>query len=256
MNSYPRASAVHAGDRATRGDRALVIIPAYNEAESLPLVLVGLKASDVDLDILVVDDGSTDETAAIARAAGAVVLRLPFNTGIGGALRAGFRYAVERGYERAVQFDADGQHDPGAVTQLLAALDEADLVVGSRFSKEAAYTVGATRAQAMLVLRVLIRILTGRRFSDPSSGFRAFSRPVLVHFSKKYSSEYMESVEALVSAVYAGYRVKELPVRMFPREKGQPSTVRLRLAYHYIRVVVTILTHAHRRPRATVAVRS
>ena len=227
--------------------RDLVIIPAFNEATTLPTVLDALRSQVPGCDVVVVDDGSTDQTYAVARAAGVTVLRLPFNLGIGGALRAGFRYAVAEGYDRAVQLDADGQHDPSLIPTLLAALDGADFVVGSRFGGEAAYDVGHTRRSAMRVLELAIRVLSGRTFTDTSSGFRAFNRPVLEYFARSYPSEYMESVEALLAATYEGFRIVEVPVEMHQRAGGQPSTHRFRLAYHYVRVMVTLLTRASRK---------
>jgi glycosyltransferase involved in cell wall biosynthesis len=231
--------------------RTLVIIPAYNEEAALPGVLADLAARAPGLDVLVVDDGSTDRTAAVARAAGAVVARLPFNLGIGGALRAGFRYAVRRGYDRAVQFDADGQHDAGEIPRLLAALDDgADLVIGSRFAdKSVPYDVGRTRRLAMRVLHLGVRALSGRRFTDTSSGFRAFSRPMLERFAASYPVDYMDSVEALLLALAAGMRVEEVPVRMRVRVAGAPSNRSFKLVYHYLRLLVVMATSAGRRSR-------
>ena len=227
-----------------------IVIPAYNEEANLPDVLERLRAVRPDLDVVVVDDGSTDGTAAIARAHGVVVLSLPFNLGIGGALRTGFRYAVRQDYDRAAQLDADGQHEPEALETLFAGLDRANLVIGSRFKGEGGYEVGATRRRAMRSLQALIRVLTRRRFTDTSSGFRAFDRPMLEHFAASYPTEYMESVEALLSAVYAGFVVEEVAVPMHQRAGGAASQADLKLAYHYIRVVVTLLTHAGRSPAA------
>jgi glycosyltransferase involved in cell wall biosynthesis len=229
--------------------RALVIIPALNEAATLPTVLDRLQREVPWADVVVVDDGSSDETADVARVGGATVLRLPFNLGIGGALRTGFRYAVDHGYDRAVQVDADGQHDPGAIEKLFAALDDADLVIGSRFGGADDYEVGRTRRGAMRLLQFTLRLLSGRTFTDTSSGFRAFSRPLLEYFAKSYPSEYMESVEALIGAYYAGFRIAEVPTEMHQRAGGAPSTLRVKLVYHYVRVIVTILIKAGRRPQ-------
>ena len=230
--------------------RTRVIIPAYNEAASLPRVLADLATRRPDLDVVVIDDGSRDATTQVARDAGVTVLPLPFNLGIGGALRTGFRYAVDHGYDRAVQFDGDGQHDVEALPAVLGGLDRADLVIGSRFAAgSGTYDVGSTRGSAMRVLQWLIRLLTGRRFSDTSSGLRAFSRPMLVHFSRSYPTEYMESVEALLSALYGGFEVVEVPVTMHQREAGEASQANLKLAYHYVRVIVNLLAHVGRRPQ-------
>lgn len=231
----------------------LVIIPAYNEAATLPAVLEDLRVQGAGLgealDVVVVDDGSVDGTAQVARAGGAVVLRLPFNLGIGGALRTGFRYAVQQGYQRAVQLDADGQHDAAELASLLAGLHNADLVIGSRFAtNDASYEVSRVRRAAMHGLRRLVRALTGQDFTDTSSGFRAFNRPMLEYFAGHYPSEYMESVEALVDASSAGFRIVEVPISMHQRAGGAPSNQRLKLVYSYVRVLVSVVTHASRRP--------
>jgi glycosyltransferase involved in cell wall biosynthesis len=233
------------------GTPTLVIIPAFNEEDALPAVLGELRARS-DLDVVVVDDGSTDETASIAASLGATVLSLPFNLGIGGALRTGFLYAVRNGYQRAVQFDGDGQHDPDEIDTLLGALEEgADMAVGSRFTDAStSYSVGRVRARAMGVLRFTIKTLSGQQFSDTSSGFRAFNREVLEFFSHTYPSEYMESVEALLLACTEGFQVTEVPVKMRDREGGQPSNRRWRLVYHYLRLLIVLIASAPRRRRA------
>jgi glycosyltransferase involved in cell wall biosynthesis len=228
----------------TRNERTLVVIPAYNEEESLPGVLKDLAEQTPDYDVVVVSDGSTDGTADVARAAGVHLLVLPYNLGIGGALRTGFAFAVRGGYARAVQFDADGQHDPLAVQTLLDGIDRgADMVIGSRFAEGGAvtYDVSGTRRLAMKVLRWLVGMLVGQRFTDTSSGFRAFSRPMLEYFAASYPVEYMDSVEALVQACNAGYQVEEVPVNMRGRVGGAPSTRRIRLVYYYVRLLVVLV---------------
>jgi glycosyltransferase involved in cell wall biosynthesis len=223
----------------------LLIIPAYNEAASLPRVLPELAAMLPRLDVLVVSDGSTDETADVARAAGAAVVELPFNLGIGGALRTGFRYAVEEGYRTAVQFDADGQHDPTTVQRLIDTLaDGADLVIGSRFMEGGTptYHISRLRRLAMRALEWIVRRLVGRRFTDTSSGLRGFSAPMLAYFAEHYPVEYMDSVEALVMATNAGFDVREVPAGMLGRIGGAPSTRGWRLAYYYVRLLVVLLT--------------
>jgi glycosyltransferase involved in cell wall biosynthesis len=232
------------GRRVTTNPRPLVIIPAYNEEESLPAVLKQLAEQTPEYDVLVVSDGSTDRTAEVASEAGVHVATLPFNLGIGGALRTGFAFAVRRGYERAVQFDADGQHDPLAVQALLDGLDRgADMVIGSRFAEGGAvtYEVSNIRRRAMRVLQWLVKVLVRHRFTDTSSGFRAFSRPMLEYFAQTYPVEYMDSVEALVQACNAGFRVEEVGVNMRGRTGGAPSTRRLRLVYYYVRLVIVLL---------------
>ena len=230
--------------------RTLVIIPAFNEEEALPATLAELRSHHPSLDVLVVSDGSTDRTAEVARSGGATVVELPFNLGIGGALRTGFLYAVREAYDAAVQFDADGQHDPAHIKSLTDALEGGvDMVIGSRFAATSAhYDVGGTRRGAMRVLQVMVRLLAGRRFSDTSSGFRGFNRDVLEFFARNYPSEYMESVESLVLATFEGFDVVEVPVDMRQRTAGTPSSRRLKLAYHYLRLLLVLGSAAsHRR---------
>src|SRR6266511_538238 len=234
--------------------RTLVIIPAYNEDHSLPGVLKELHEQTPELDVLVVSDGSTDRTAEVARAAGVIGVELPYNLGIGGALRTGFTYAVRNGYDRAVQFDADGQHDPLQVKPLLDGLDAGnDMMIGSRFAAGGAvtYSVGRTRRMAMRFLQALARFLVRQPFTDTSSGFRAFSRPVLEFFAATYPVEYMDSVEALVLACNAGFRVGEVGVNMRGRTGGAPSTRRVKLVYYYFRLVIFLLTSATRQRSRT-----
>jgi glycosyltransferase involved in cell wall biosynthesis len=234
--------------------RTLVVIPAYNEEQSLPAVLKELAEETPEYDVLVVSDGSKDRTADIARAGGAHVAELPFNLGIGGALRTGFAYAVRQGYDQAVQFDADGQHDPMAVAAILGPLaDGADMVIGSRFAEGGAvtYEVSGIRRRAMKLLQRLVHRLVGQEFSDTSSGFRSFSRPMLEFFAVTYPDEYMDSVEALVLACNAGFHVREVPVNMRGRTGGAPSNRRLRLVYYYVRLlVVLVVSTTTRKERA------
>jgi glycosyltransferase involved in cell wall biosynthesis len=234
--------------------RTLIIIPAYNEEQSLPAVLKELAEQTPEYDVLVVSDGSVDRTAELARAAGAHVAELPFNLGIGGALRTGFTYAVRSDYDQAVQFDADGQHDPLAVAKLLAPLAAgADMVIGSRFAEGGAvtYEVSGVRRRAMKLLQRLVRRLVGQEFTDTSSGFRAFSRSMLEFFAVTYPVEYMDSVEALVLACNAGFKVDEIAVNMRGRTGGAPSNRRLRLVYYYVRLlVVLVVSTTSRREQA------
>lgn len=224
--------------------RTLVIIPALNEEAALPSVVRAVLTYVPDCDLLVIDDGSTDDTARVAREAGARVVSLPFNMGVGTALRTGFRYAARHGYDRVVQTDADGQHDPAQITSLLAALDDgADLVVGSRFkSRDGHYAVARARGAAMSMLRVAMRIFIGQPIADTTSGFRGFSRSLVEQFSHTYPREFLsDTVEVLLMAGYAGHRIVEVPVTMKHRELGEPSHRSLRLAYHYIRVMVVMV---------------
>lgn len=226
--------------------RTIVVVPAYNEAECLPTVLDELAAVVPQLDIVVVDDGSADATSGVARAKGVPCIRLPFNLGIGGALRAGYRYAHEGGWDRAIQFDGDGQHRADQIPHLLDRLDQGtELAIGNRFAG-GEYTVGRSRRIAMSVLRVGVSLLCRRRFTDTTSGFRGVSQPLLGVFATEYPVEYMDSVETLVAACRAGYTVEEVPVSMKPRQAGIPSTGRIRLVYHYARLLVVLAGSSRR----------
>jgi glycosyltransferase involved in cell wall biosynthesis len=232
--------------------RILIIMPALNEEESLPATLKELREVVDDPDILVIDDGSTDATAEVASRAGAVSAQLPFTLGVGGAVRVGLHYAQRNGYDRAVVIDADGQHDPAGITALLEALDHgADMAVGSRFAAGTDdYPVGRIRRQAMRFLGAIVRALTGQRFSDVTSGFRAFDRPVIELLAREYPVEYLaDTVEALLIVRYAGFRVDEVPVSMRPRAAGEPSTRRVKLLINYLRLLIGILGSASRRAR-------
>jgi glycosyltransferase involved in cell wall biosynthesis len=231
-----------------------VVIPAYNEEAAVVGTLDELGAQRPDLDVLVVSDGSVDKTAALARAAGAAVVELPFNLGIGGALQTGFRYAIRHGYERAVQFDADGQHDPREIAVLEAALDDgAEMVVGSRFADGTVeYRVGPVRRIAMHLLRFAVNAMSGQRFSDTSSGFRAFNARVLASFAQSYPVEFLDSTEALLVACQEGFRVVEVPTRIRARAAGQPSNRNVRLVYHYLRLLVVMLSQVTSRRRRRV----
>jgi len=228
----------------------LVVVPAFNEADSLPATLAELSARDPSLAAVVVDDGSTDATAEVARRAGVEVLSLPFNLGVGGAVRLGLRYAVERGYQRAVVVDADGQHPPASIGLLLAALDHgADMAVGSRFADPAnPFPVGWFRQRAMGLLNRIVRWRTGLELTDTTSGFRAFDRAVIELLARDYPVEYLaDTVEVLIMVSEAGYVVVEVATPMRPRSGGRPSTRRLRLVVNYLRLLIGILASATRR---------
>ena len=224
--------------------RTLVIIPALNEEAAIATVISDLRERQPNCDVLVIDDGSTDRTAATARDHGAKVVSLPFNMGVGTALRTGFRYAARHGYDRVVQTDADGQHPSEGIASLLRALDDgADIAIGSRFAaRDGHYEVERSRGMAMGLLRVMLRMILGRWVTDSTSGFRAFNRRSIEQFARSYPREFLsDTVEALVMASYSGFRIDEVAVTMRHRVAGEPSHRSLRLAFHYVRVLVVML---------------
>ena len=224
-----------------------MIIPALNEEAALPSTLAELAALDVTLDALVVDDGSRDRTPIVAAAGGAYVVSLPFNLGVGGAVRTGLRFARDRGYDRALIVDADGQHDPRAISDLLAALDSgADVAVGSRFAPGArSYPVSRVRRSAMRLLARIVQLLTGQRFTDVTSGFRAFGRRAIEPLARDYPTEYLaDTVEVLLLCCAEGLRVTEVPIAMRVRAAGLPSNRNLRLVVSFLRVFVGLMGSA------------
>lgn len=226
-------------------------MPALNEAATIEHVIRSIR-EDLGADVLVVDDGSSDETASIATSAGAMVVSHPFNLGVGAAIRSGLRVAASRGYDAAIQIDADGQHDPAAARGLLAPVlaDEADVVVGSRFGVGSeTYRVGAARRAAMRLLSRLVSRHVGVALTDTTSGFRAFSRRAVAAFARAYPTAYLsDTVEALLLGADAGLRVAEVPVSMRPRMGGVPSAGGAVSALHLLRVFLVILLHDVRRP--------
>ncbi|MEU6025060.1 glycosyltransferase family 2 protein [Micromonospora sp. NPDC048871] len=206
------------------GKRLLVIIPALNEAGSIADVVREIRGELPGVDVLVVDDGSADRTAAVAMAAGARVARLPYNLGVGGAMRLGYRYAHDHGYDVAVQIDADGQHDPRYVPKLVDLLDDYDLVIGARFAGEGDYFVRGPRRWAMGMLSLVLSGLAGTTLTDTTSGFRAANRRMIEMFARWYPAEYLgDTVETLVHAARRGYRIQQVPVAMRRRMAGTPS---------------------------------
>ncbi|MPZ83031.1 MAG: glycosyltransferase [Actinophytocola sp.] len=205
--------------------RPLIVVPAWNEEQAVGDTVREIRAATPDLPVLVVSDGSTDRTAPVARAAGALVLELPFNLGVGGAMRAGFRYAVRHGHDAAIQVDADGQHDPTEVPALIAKLADADIVIGARFSDDTDdYKVKGPRKWAMVVLSKVLSRIAKTRLTDATSGFKATGGRALPMFAEHYPAEYLgDSVESLVIALRAGCVVAQVPARMRPRRGGTPS---------------------------------
>jgi glycosyltransferase involved in cell wall biosynthesis len=226
----------------TDGKRVLVIIPAFNEALAIADVVAEIRGELSDVDVLVVDDGSSDATAEIAAAAGATVLRLPFNLGVGGAMRTGYRYARDHGYDAAVQVDADGQHDPRYVPKLLDALADADMVIGARFAGVGDYRVRGPRRWAMTMLSVVISRLARTRLTDTTSGFKACDRALIELFARWYPAEYLgDTVETLVRAARLKYRITQVPVAMRVRIAGTPSHSPVKAAMYLFRAFVVLL---------------
>ncbi|HUF01371.1 MAG TPA: glycosyltransferase family 2 protein [Gaiellaceae bacterium] len=238
--------------------RLVAVVPAYNEAGAIGGVVDEIRASGPAPDVVVIDDASSDDTAAIAEAHGASVLRLPFNVGIGGAVQAGLRYALEEGYEAAVRLDGDGQHDAGELSKLLAPLErgEADFVIGSRFvDGTGSYRPPPARRLGIHVFAGLVSILGGQRVTDTTSGFAALDRKAIALFAAEYPHDYPE-VEATLVALRSGLRLVQVQVDMRERETGTSSITLVRSVYYIVKVTLALLVASLRRyPRLEGATR-
>ncbi|MCK3770196.1 glycosyltransferase family 2 protein [Microbacterium aerolatum] len=227
----------------------LVVIPALNEEDSVGGVVRAVSAALPTARCLVVDDGSADSTSAVARAAGASVLTLPYNLGVGGAMRAGFRYARQNGFAVVVQVDADGQHDPSAIPEMIRGLDEADLVIGARFAGVGEYGVRGPRRWAMRVLAGVLSRVAGTPLTDVTSGFKAAGPRAVSLFAANFPAEYLgDTIEALVIGARAGLRVRQRPVAMRQRQTGEPSHRPWKAAVYLMRACAAFLL-AMMRPR-------
>ncbi|MEX8057855.1 MULTISPECIES: glycosyltransferase family 2 protein [Microbacterium] len=237
-------------------DRILVIVPAWNEAANVGSTIAEIRAADPAYDVVVVDDGSVDGTGDVAAAAGARVLTLPFNLGVGGAMKTGFTYAQREGYHRAIQVDADGQHNPADVARVLAGLADADISIGARFAEVGDYTVRGPRRWAMVVLASVVSRVAGVRLTDVTSGFRAANRRAIDQYVRYYPAEYLgDTLDSLVEAVHAGLTVTQVPVAMRPRVHGKPSQNPLGASVYLLRSVFALALAVlrgtlRRRPRA------
>jgi glycosyltransferase involved in cell wall biosynthesis len=251
--------------------RRIAIVPAFNEEESVPAVIEEIRAFDRDFAVVVVDDGSTDGTAAAATGLGAHVVRLPFNLGIGGAVQTGFRYAFEHGFELAVRVDGDGQHDPAQLGLLLGPIlaDEADIVVGSRFapvdaegghgvrpggagvagdasSPEGGYRSSRSRRIGISILAKTLSMIVHRRVTDPTSGFQALNRKAIALFAADYPHDYPE-VEAALMVHKHELRMTEVPVQMRERAAGQSSIGALASVYYMVKVMLALFVGLFRK---------
>lgn len=229
----------------------LVIVPAYNEEAAVARVVREIKNFFAEAEVLVVDDGSSDATAEEALRAGAKVLRLPFNVGVGGAVQAGYLYAQRHGYQVVVQIDGDGQHDPTDLPALVVPLlaGEVDMVVGSRFLNRHSYLSTPARRLGIALLRGLVSWLSRQWFTDPTSGYRAVGLELIHFFARYYPSEYPEP-ESLLLARRHGFRLREVPVTMRPRQEGISSLRGWRSLYYMAKVFLAVgITALRRRER-------
>jgi glycosyltransferase involved in cell wall biosynthesis len=231
--------------------RNLAIVPAFNEVDAITTTVASIHAAAPEFDVLVVDDGSSDSTGEAASRAGAAVLRMPFNLGIGGAMQGGYIYALERGYEVAVQVDGDGQHDPRHLHDLLERLQadpELNMVTGSRFlhDDDHGYRSSATRRIGIRVFSWVVSLITRQRVTDPTSGFRMTNRRGIELFARDYPHDYPE-VEAILLMHAHRLRSCEIPVRMRPRLTGESVISSTQSVYYMVKVLLAVFVGLFRR---------
>jgi glycosyltransferase involved in cell wall biosynthesis len=229
--------------------RLVAVVPAWNEEEAIGRVVDEIRAFDPTADIVVVDDASSDGTAAVAGRHGATVLRLPFNVGIGGAVQTGIRYARAEGYDVAVRLDGDGQHDASEIGKLLAPIrsGDADLVIGSRFvDPGGTYRPPFARRMGIRVFARLVSVLGGQRVTDTTSGFVALNRTGIELFAVQFPHDYPE-VEATLVALRSGLRLAQVQVEMRERQTGTSSITFVRSLYYIVKVTLALLVASLRR---------
>jgi glycosyltransferase involved in cell wall biosynthesis len=232
-------------------DAVLVIVPAWNEERNVGSTVREILATGNDYHVAVIDDGSADATSRVARDAGAIVLTLPFNLGVGGAMRTGFTYAQRKGYRRAIQVDADGQHNPADIEKVLAGLDVADISIGARFSDVGDYKVRGPRRWAMVVLAKIVSRVAHTRLTDVTSGFRGANARAIDQYVRYYPAEYLgDTLDSLVVACHAGLTVTQVPVAMRPRVHGNPSQGPIGSTIYLARSVLALGLALLRRPRS------
>ena len=229
----------------------IAVVPAYNEAATVGDVVRALRVNAPAFDVVVVDDGSTDATCAVAARAGARVLRHPFNLGIGGAVQSGFKFALENGYDHLVQVDGDGQHDPCEIERLVAEMEadpQLDVVCGSRFLEDLQYAGPISRRAGIHVFAFILSRVVGQKVTDPTSGFRLYNRRAISLFARDYPHDYPE-VEAVLVLHHHRLRMREVAVRMFQRGGGRSSIRSGKSVYYMVKVLLAIFVGlARRRP--------
>ncbi len=237
--------------KASKRSDLLIVVPAYNEAQSIGLVIEDLRKMDLEMDILVVNDGSADSTSAVARATGkALVVDLPKNLGIGGAVQTGFKYAARNGYRLAIQFDGDGQHLAEEIPKLLARLEQGgvNMVIGSRFQqKHAGYRSTFIRRLGIRLFEGLNSVLIGQRITDNTSGFRAYDRQAIEFLSIHYPVDYPEP-ETIILLGRNHFKISEVSAEMRERQGGGSSIAGLKGAYYMIKVILAVLMTFLRKP--------
>ena len=228
--------------------KSIVIIPAYNEEKSIVKTVNDIKENAKGFDYVIVNDCSTDRTLEICKENNLCVLNLPINLGIGGAVQTGYLYAYKNGYDYAVQFDGDGQHDAKFLGEMRDYMEsyDVDLLIGSRFIEKEGFQSSGIRRFGIKYFSHLIKLLTGVRITDPTSGMRMANRSVMEIYANCYPKDYPEP-ESAVAILNVGKKIEEYPVVMREREEGVSSISPIRSVYYMIKVTLAILVEALRR---------
>ncbi len=228
----------------------LVVIPAFNEEAVLGKTLDALLQEVPSNQVLVVSDGSTDKTAQIVLDKKINLLELPFNLGVGAAMRSGFQFAQENGFTKVIQFDADLQHQPKYIKEIANELDNFDVVVGSRFARNNDYKVSFVRNTAMSLLKDSVSRHVGRKMTDVTSGFRGANKKAISVFADFYPSEYLaDTVESLILAHDKGLSITEIPVTMQERQGGSPSQIIFKSTLYLFRSILVLIATLTVKPR-------
>jgi glycosyltransferase involved in cell wall biosynthesis len=236
-------------DNQAQGFKLLFIVPAYNEERNIGRVITEIAEHAGGAEILIIDDGSSDATASVARSAGASVIQLPHNLGIGGAVQTGYKFARQGEHDYVVRLDGDGQHDASFVERLIQPLrvGMADMVIGSRYLGLDGFRAQGLRAIGVKLFSVLVSLAVHRRFTDTTSGFQAANRDAVIFLADHLPTDYPE-IEGLLLLCRAGYRVLEVPVTMRPRTNGRSSITKAKSFYYVIKIMLAILVEMLRRP--------
>ena len=223
------------------GIKSIVIIPAYNEEKSIVKTVQDICEHAPEFDYVIINDCSTDRTLSVCRKHHLHVLNLPVNLGIGGAVQTGFLYAYKNGYDYAVQFDGDGQHDAQYLQKMRDYMIEqnADMLIGSRFLEKEGFQSTGMRRFGIRYFSALIKLLTGQKITDPTSGMRMINRDILAMYSESYPKDYPEP-ESVVAIINSGKKVMEYPVIMRKRMEGTSSISPLKSVYYMIKVSLAI----------------
>jgi len=228
--------------------RKLIIIPAYNESECIEKTIENIQKNAEDFDYIIINDCSTDNTREICEKRGFHIINLPINLGIGGAVQTGYLYGVRYGYDMAVQVDGDGQHDAAFLQKMADCLEEtgADMVIGSRFIEKQGFQSTGARRIGIRFFTWLIRLMTGKTVTDPTSGLRMVNRKVMAEFAKDYPKDYPEP-ETAVTVLHCGMKIEEIPVVMKERAGGVSSISMKKSVYYMVKVSMAIIIERMRR---------